>query len=223
MLEPSDPRSRIMILLLASSGCRIGALPKLKISDLIPVEEYNLYKVVIYDRLRKHAHFTFSTPEARKTIDAYLSFRERRGEKVTPNSTIFGHEFNRDDQFVVLHPKLLTKHAFMRIIDTAAIKSSVKTVTRQIENSEHPARQRHQVYLTNGFRKFFNTNLVRAKVNSVAKKILMDHSLVLEDNYYRPGSDEILREDLKAVDLLTVNEENRLRIIVEEVTAKQTV
>lgn len=33
----------------------------------------------------------------------------------------------------------------------------------------------------------------------------------LSDTYYRPDANEILQEYIKAVDLLTINEENRLR------------
>jgi hypothetical protein len=39
----------------------------------------------------------------------------------------------------------------------------------------------------------------------------MDHSLGESSNYHRPTEDEFLEDYLNAADLLTVNEENRLR------------
>ena len=42
----------------------------------------------------------------------------------------------------------------------------------------------------------------------------------MDENYYRPGQDEILQEYLKAVDLLTINEENRLKREVFELKQK---
>jgi hypothetical protein len=39
--------------------------------------------------------------------------------------------------------------------------------------------------------------------------------------YYRPGDDEILREYVKAIDLLTINDENRLRHELVKEQSKQ--
>jgi DNA anti-recombination protein RmuC len=75
----------------------------------------------------------------------------------------------------------------------------------------------------NGFRKFANTNFVRAKVDPIKKEMLLGHkgSLGLDMNYYRPNEDEILQEYLKAVDYLTINNEHRLQWKVVELTQKQ--
>ena len=70
---------------------------------------------------------------------------------------------------------------------------------------------RKNVKLTSGFRKYFNTQLVYADVNLKVKEMLMGHSLGLDDNYFKPGENNVLEEYLKAVDYLTINEENRLR------------
>ena len=72
-----------------------------------------------------------------------------------------------------------------------------------------------------GFRKFCNTTLVRAKVNPLMKEVLLGHRTGLEDNYFRPQTEEVLEEYLKAVNLLTINEENRLRLKVEELINDQ--
>jgi hypothetical protein len=39
----------------------------------------------------------------------------------------------------------------------------------------------------------------------------MGHSLDLDDNYYKPTAEERLQEYLKAIDLLTINDEHRLK------------
>ena len=49
----------------------------------------------------------------------------------------------------------------------------------------------------------------------------MGHSIGLGDAYYRPDNNEILEEYLKAIDLLTVNEENRLKRKVTELAEKK--
>jgi len=39
----------------------------------------------------------------------------------------------------------------------------------------------------------------------------MDHSMGESSNYYRPAEDELLEDYLKAVDLLTIDETQKLR------------
>jgi len=64
------------------------------------------------------------------------------------------------------------------------------------------------------------SGLVQADLKGAAKEMLLGHSIVLDDKYYRPSPAQLLEEYLKAVDLLTINEENRLRRKVEELTIR---
>jgi hypothetical protein len=104
--------------------------------------------------------------------------------------------------------------------DRVLVKSGLRTIEHETEMVKNRCRVRKEVSRFNGFRKFFNTNLIKNKVNPAVKEMLMGHSIDLDDNYYRPPSDEILEEYLKAVNLLTINEENRLKIKVKELTRK---
>ena len=49
MLEKADQRGRVAILLMASTGMRVGAIPLLKIRNLERLEKYSLYKVTVYE------------------------------------------------------------------------------------------------------------------------------------------------------------------------------
>jgi hypothetical protein len=62
--------------------------------------------------------------------------------------------------------------------------------------------------------------MVRAKVSAEAREMLLGHSIGLNKAYYRPGEDEILQEYLKAVDGLTINEENRLKVKVKSLESE---
>ena len=75
ILEIADERSRVIILLLASRGIRIGALPLLKLKNIQDCKIVGIYENSAEEYL------TFITPECRKTIDNYLDFRQRYGEK----------------------------------------------------------------------------------------------------------------------------------------------
>jgi len=56
VLEIADERIRTIVLLMASSGIRLGAIPLLKLSNL------NDFRLTIYENDRKE-YFTFITPE----------------------------------------------------------------------------------------------------------------------------------------------------------------
>ena len=51
--------------------------------------------------------------------------------------------------------------------------------------------------------------------------MFMGHSIGLDDNYFKPSENDVLQEYLKAVDYLTINQENRLKRKVKELTKKQ--
>jgi centromere kinetochore component H (CENP-H) len=51
-------------------------------------------------------------------------------------------------------------------------------------------------------------------------KMLMAHSLGESGNYHRPTETQLLEDYLKAVDLLTINEENRLSKRINELKEK---
>jgi hypothetical protein len=63
-------------------------------------------------------------------------------------------------------------------------------------------------------------------IEYIFKELLMGHSVKLDDSYYGKFSqrsrEKALTEYLKAVDNLTINEENRLKKRVNELTRKQS-
>ncbi len=87
-------RDKAIILLLSSSGLRVGGLLRLRLKDLTPLSKYYIYQIKVYKKTREQ-YITFCTPEARGMIDQYLEFRKRMGEKLTLDSLLFRREFNR--------------------------------------------------------------------------------------------------------------------------------
>ena len=57
---------------MASSGCRIGAIPKLRLSALKYIENYQLYQVTFQEHSKKDAYYSFTTPECANYINEYL-------------------------------------------------------------------------------------------------------------------------------------------------------
>jgi integrase len=82
-LQNTDQRMRMIILILASTGCRIGALPGLTLGDLTKLPDYGLYKITFYEGTNNE-YYTFTTRECAQTgIDSYLEYRKRCGEKIS--------------------------------------------------------------------------------------------------------------------------------------------
>ena len=62
LLDHSSIRNRAMILLMASAGLRVGTLPILRLKDLEPIDQYNIWKVNVYAKSKKSAYFSFWSP-----------------------------------------------------------------------------------------------------------------------------------------------------------------
>src|SRR5919197_1106240 len=117
LLELSDLRAKVIILLMASSGMRIGALPLLKICDLNAIPKYNIYQIRVYANSKSNRHYTFCTPECRKAIDNYIEFRRQCGENITPKSPLLRREFDKRDIFAVANDvRPLTRHSIKAVL-----------------------------------------------------------------------------------------------------------
>lgn len=62
MIAKCNERGRVVILLMGSTGMRIGALPGLKFGDITNIQSHNLYRIQVYARARD-SYYTFCTPE----------------------------------------------------------------------------------------------------------------------------------------------------------------
>ena len=226
LLNFCDERTKAVVLLLASSGVRVGAIPCLLLKNLKENTDYKLYKITVYDGTTSE-YITFCTPEATVAIKNYLEYRKRCGEILTENSLLFREQYDKNDVFNINRPQMLRAESIGKLItdtlDDAGILGVRRLLTKQEKDTVVRAKIRKEIARCNGFRKFVNTNFVRAKVDPIKKEMLLGHkrSLGLDVNYYRPNEDELLQEYLKAVDYLTIDNEHRLQRKVVELTQKQ--
>ena len=157
-------------------------------------------------------------PEAAKAIDNYLEFRERCGEKINPQSPLFRKDFDINDQgqarFDVQNWK---RPRILEAIHKELIKNGLITV-------DHTKYNRKDVKLSHGFRKFFETMLVNAKLHETIIRKLTGHSPNnnLTQLYSKQTEEEMLKEYEKAIDVLTINPENRLKRKVEMLTIEKS-
>ena len=161
LLEFADLRSRVIILLLASSGMRVGAISNLKIRHL---DANNHNKITIYEKTPEQ-YFSFITPEAKKAIDAYLDMRKRHGEKVTPDSPLVSEQYDIRNPFAVKSPKTVSSEGLQWILRDLATRYNV------ISNKQTP--------VAHGFRYFWMTQAVKCDMNPEVREMLLGHKIGL--------------------------------------------
>lgn len=172
------------------------------------------YQLLIYPGHREE-YITFCTPEAAQAIDSYLAFRTRAGEQLNEQSPVFRTDFYPNDLFKVRNAIKPMTTVGVSKATYSALKAAGLFTTPVITESDSGRNRRHDVQRNHGFRKFANTQMVLSEVNGAAKEMLLGHSIGLDDRYYRPTPEQLFDEYAKAIDRLTINEENRLRRKVE--------
>ena len=215
LLNVCDLRMKAVILLLASTGIRIGALPTLRVRD-VDVDATRNWVTVYSDS--KDKYITFMTPECSKAITEYLNFRKRSGEKLTPDSPLIREQFDITDQESIRkNSRFVSRDAYSSIVRHALIKSGLRVV-----NHNYGGRHRHKITAADGFRKFFTNQLIQADVKTEIRWLLEGHDLKGNDRYYvRLTEQKLYEEYQKAVDLLTIDPSNLLKQRVDELEKKE--
>jgi integrase len=101
LVDIASMRDKAIILLMASSGMRRGALSHLRLRDMERIEKYGLLKFNVYKK-DQESYITYCTPECTKAIDQYLRWREKLGEIFTPNTPLFRAIFDAVTQVTEL-------------------------------------------------------------------------------------------------------------------------
>jgi integrase len=78
LLSVADLRDRCIILLMASSGIRVGAIPDLTLKSLKKLDD-GLGFLTVYRESKKSTYDTLVTPECISTLDEYLTQRKKLG------------------------------------------------------------------------------------------------------------------------------------------------
>ena len=193
LADTGDYRFRALVLFLSSTGARLGSITSLLCRHL--ERRGDVYKVTLYERSNEE-YFCFTTPEAAHALDSYLDYRRRSSETITPNSPLFRNDFNINSIATVRkNSKPITIHTLRCIIHSRLIKAGL--IERSVTKDKQ---RRHEVPLSHGFRKFWMTQAVNAKINPEIREMLLGHKIGIASAYYRPTEDEMLAEYEKAID-----------------------
>jgi integrase len=215
IIEYPDRRIKSIVLTMASSGIRLGAWDHLKWKHIIPVKmegKIVAAKIIVYEG-DPEEYFSFITPEAYFELEKWLLYRGECGEKITEESWLLRNIWDRNKGSrrkpgIITQPRKLQSPGVKRIMETALWTQGLR---HRLGNGT----RRHEFQTDHGFRKWFKTRCELAGMMPINIEILMGHSVGISDSYYRATERELLEDYLKAIDSLTINEENRLRKKVE--------
>lgn len=221
ILDACNLKYKLVVTLMASTGCRVGAISALKLRDLRDVKSENLHQVFFYSGT-KDEYYSFTTPECSKYLNEYLEYRQRCGEKINLESPLIRNDFQQDDLLHAENPKPQTRYSVIFYIYHTLIKVGLRTPVKQNQNqnTNSKKRRRTEVSANHGFRKFVVTTMVNNNIKPEIREMLVGHSIGLTDLYYKPTEKEMLAEFLKVVNELTINDENRLKLENEELKDK---
>ncbi len=240
-----DERGKASVLLMASTGMRVGALPDIKLKHLRRWNINNdnsgsglaqyVYQITVYANSPNHKYRTFCTPEAAKIIDEYLEFRKRHGDNIrrdpiTGNwlpgeSSLFVRNFNTEQQMLLnlsisakfsisIVPKTFTR-AIIKALEQLGKRDRLKLVEEQgstdYEKRSSYAKHKNEIHPCHSLRIFAVTQMQRAKVDKTIREMLIGHSTGLDKAYYKPQDEEVLEEYQKAIEALTISNEDRLK------------
>jgi integrase len=215
LLTFCDVRKKVILLLMASSGVRIGAIHTLSIGDFVPVHEGKLYQITVY-RGTKQQYVTFCSSECKQAIDEYLEKRKRFGEVITPQSPlirdVFQQEVADSAKDVIRVSDSQVKAIVFRLLIEAGLRKLKGDGSRK------------DVMAAHGFRKFFKSTARRAGVDPLILELFMGHlsgggvvsklQMIYEGNQH--DEKELLEQYTKAHNDLTIHSQHRLEMKLKE-------
>ena len=211
LLEFPDRSIKPIVLLMVSSGMRVGAFDYLKWKHIIPIfDEHDgqiiAAKIIIYAGDREE-YFSFITPEAYGEVKNWMEFRASFGEKITGESWVI-RDIWQSTSYRYCHrvglaqyPKRIKSSAIGTLISRALWEQNIRKPLREGE-------RRHEFKAVHGFRKFFKTQCEKV-MKSLHVEILMGHDVGLANCYFKPNEKDLLNEFLKAsTELLTIHSDS---------------
>ena len=199
-------RDRAFIHILASTGCRIGALEALKWKNVLPMKE-NCRTILFYEGSNEE-YWGFLTPEACSTVDEYIDERRRDGEIIDQESPLFRSAYQIGAQKV-------------KPMSTASAKMIALRLAHSVKRNK--VGRRYDTMSAHGFRKRFNTILKsNDKANASLAEKLMGHRGVfaLDGAYLKPSVDILFNEFKKHIHELTISDSERKSMKIVELEEK---
>ena len=162
-------------------------------------------------------YYTFISKEAYMALLEWMRYRESSGELIKDDSWVMRDLWDTrvaQGRGLVTKPKKLSSLGVKRLMERAIWAQGLR---KKLE----PGKKRHPYQANHSLRKWFKTRCEIAGMKPINVEKLMNHSVGISDSYYRATENEILDDYIKAMDLLTINDDKlTLQKQVAELTEK---
>lgn len=189
-LKGSDIRSRALILVLASSGMRIGELLSLSMSDVDLNTNPAMINIRAENSKNGQGRFTFLTSEAKEAVLDYLKVRDSYIVRADKHAEVLGVAPRKESD--LLFP--VTDSSVNKMWETMLKNAGLYT------RDEKSGRNQYRIH---SLRKFFISQLSMAGARTLAEH-LAGHTGYLDASYRQVSPEFAAREYLKLQSVLIV-------------------
>ena len=201
ILQYPDRRIKPVVLVMLSSGIRVGSWDHLRWGHIEKVEvggKLVAAKMKIFNSKSRRWYLGFITPEAYRAVEEYIEYRRGHGEPVTMESPVIRDLLDSDKggSGWASKPSPLSSRGVKRLIEQAIQSAGVRSALE-------PGKRRHPFKSTHGFRKYYDT-VTERHLKTLHVEQLLDHDTGLKESYNRPTEGDLLNDYLKAIPDLTV-------------------
>lgn len=177
ILNGAPLSTKTMVLILLSSGLRVGTLTKLKLKDI--KMEYDPPMIVVKPEISKtrEGYATFMSPEARDALKLYLRERELNGEKITPESYVIAKERPQGAPL--------------------SVKGAMKQWLKLLKKANKGTKERkwYDVHL-HSLRKFFKSWMSLSGINEAVVEAFMGHRKGISQTYFIPAMEAVSNPEI---------------------------
>ena len=201
-------RTRALILFLASTGVRVGAIRGLQMKHIKDMP-HGCKAFCIYEGSVEE-YWTFCSPECSVELEKYLAKREQGGEELTPETPVFLAQNHNGTERIPM-----SEFSVYATIRRTLIQAGKR-------DSRNTAYGRHEKMTLHAFRKRFLTILKNTpNIKMATAERLVGHltykdeenrDVVTDSSYYVPVLEELFDQYKLAIQNLTIDDMARVKV-----------
>ena len=213
-------RTRALILFLASTGVRVGAIKELKMKHVkdmpLGCKAFCIYEGSIEE------YWTFCSPECTEELEKYLAKRKQGGEIFTPETPLFLAQNHKGTELIPMGQFAVYTTIRRTLVQSGRRDPKDTTYQRYEKMTLHAFRKRFLTILKNTP----NVKMATAErlIGHLAYQDEENHVITLDSSYYAPVIEELFDQYKLAIPELTIDDMSRVKVKeIELETIKKSV